>query len=272
MSGPMRMLILVLVLLGTALAGESTGSDYNQVDHKRVVEQNRIPVYGFKVIATYPHSTQAYTEGLDFDEGILFEGTGRYGYSSIARIELPTGKHLVQRPLGESFFGEGVTVLGDRVYELTYTTNQGFIYDKRTLEPVGTFHYPYQGWGLTNDGQQLLMSNGSAALLFVDPNTYQATDYKIVHDDQGPVGFLNELEYVQGEVYANVWQTHYIARIDPATGKIKAWLDLEGLNPDPMNLVYPFVLNGIAWNDQTKRLLVTGKCWPHIWEIELVRR
>lgn len=261
---------LVLLLTAATLAAESTGSDYNQVDHRRVVEQQQIPVYSYRVVATYPHSTEAYTEGLDLEDGVLYEGTGRYGHSSLSRIELPSGKHLAQRPLASDLFGEGVTVLGDRAYQLTYTTNQGFIYDKSTLEPITTFQYPYQGWGLTNDGQQLIMSNGSAALLFVDPETFQATGYQIVHDEQGPVGFLNELEYVEGEVYANVWQTHYIARIDPATGKVTGWLDLSGLNPDPKTLTYPFVMNGIAWNPATRHLIVTGKCWPHLWEIELV--
>lgn len=264
--------IFLLWLACLSLARASTGHEYNQVDEARVLGQKQIPVFTYKVVATYPHRADAYTEGLVMDDGVLFEGTGRYGLSSLSRLELGSGRVLTDHALEPSYFGEGVTVLGDRVYELTYTTNRGFLYRKETLEPLGAFQYPFQGWGLTHDERSLIMSDGSSALLFLDPKTLELQRYLVVQDERGPVGFLNELEYADGSVYANVWQTHYIARIDPETGRVDGWIDLAGLNPDPARLTYPLVLNGIAWNAETRHLLVTGKCWPHIWEIELVPR
>ena len=203
---------------------------------------------------------------------MVYEGTGLYGQSKLRQWDLRSGRILNEVNLDLGYFGEGITLLDGAIYQLTYIENTGFIYDQRTLQRKGSFRYLTQGWGLTNDGKQLLMSNGSSAILFLDPRSFHIERRIFVSDHIGPVGFLNELEYADGKLFANVWQTNFIAIIAPATGKVVGWIDLTGLNPDPKNLVYPFVLNGIAFNKNTGRLLVTGKCWPNVYEIQLVAR
>lgn len=261
---------LLLLSWSPALGGQGKDTATGQVDREYVLSQTSVPVFTYRVVQAYPHSSASYTEGLVLDGGFLYEGTGRYGRSTLSRLELATGKPVQTVELNARYFGEGVTVMGERIYQLTYKSNVGFVYDKSSLELVRRFTFLDQGWGLTHDGKSLIMSNGSAALIFLDPDTMERRSSVIVTDDQGPVGFLNELEYIDGQIYANIWQTDLIARITPETGKINAWLDLTGLNPDPDLYQYPFVLNGIAWNPRTAHLLVTGKCWPSVWEIELV--
>ena len=243
-----------------------------QIDRARVVEQTAIPVYGFKVVATYPHDTNSYPEGLLMSGGSMYEGAGLYGVSRLRQYELATGRVIHEQALDKQYFGEGVTILDGTIYQLTYLSNLGFTYDQKTFARRGSFRYLTQGWGLTTDGHRLLMSNGSSSILFLDPKTLAVEGSVFVADDSGPVGFLNELEYADGKLYANVWQSDFIAIIDPDTGRITGWIDLAGLNPDPALLKYPYVLNGIAINQATGRLLVTGKRWPAIYEIELVKR
>jgi glutamine cyclotransferase len=185
---------------------------------------------------------------------------------------LRTGQVFNELPLERRYFGEGITVLDGVIYQLTYLANIGFAYDQATLRRKDSFRYVGQGWGLTHDGTQLLMSDGSSTIAVVDPKSFQVVNHLFVSDDIGPVGFLNELEYVDGKLYANIWQTNFIAIIAPQSGKIIGWIDLTGLNPDPAVLVSPYVLNGIAYNKETGRLLVTGKRWPHVYEIDLVLR
>ena len=241
-----------------------------QVSREEILSQKKIPVFTYRIQKTYPHNITSYTEGLLMDNGYLFEGTGRYGKSDLFKSNLETGQVFKQRALDPLYFGEGVTIFKDLIFQLTYKSNIGFIYDKESFSLKGTFRYLTQGWGLTTDGNELIMSNGSAALVFLDPETFNQKRYIVVSDNKGQVGFLNELEFVNGEVYANVWQTNLIARINPKTGKVTGWIDLTGINPDPEKLKYPDVLNGIAYNPKTKRLIVTGKCWPNLFEIELV--
>ena len=270
-----RVLLSLLILpsvFHAALAGEGKSKVNAQVDRDYVLAQKSVPVFTYKVLRSFPHESSSYTEGLVIDDGLLYEGTGRYGRSSLYRKELSSGAQVKSIDLDDRYFGEGVTVLGDRVYQLTYKSNVGFIYDKTSFQRLGEFSYDAQGWGLTHDGKELIMSNGSAALVFLDPKTLLPTHSLVVSDGRGPIGFLNELEYVDGQIYANVWQTDLIARIDAKTGKVTAWIDLTGLNPDTDLYTYPFVLNGVAYNPATGKLLVTGKCWPSIWEIDLVPR
>ena len=241
-----------------------------QVSREEILSQKKIPVFTYRIQKTYPHNITSYTEGLLMDNGYLFEGTGRYGKSDLFKSNLETGQVFKQRALDPLYFGEGVTIFKDLIFQLTYKSNIGFIYDKESFSLKGTFRYLTQGWGLTTDGNELIMSNGSAALVFLDPETFNQKRYIVVSDNKGQVGFLNELEFVNGEVYANVWQTNLIARINPKTGKVTGWIDLTGINPDPEKLKYPDVLNGITYNPKTKRLIVTGKCWPNLFEIELV--
>ena len=196
-------------------AGEGRDSIPNgQIDRQEVLSQTAVPVYTAKVLRTFPHDITSYTEGLDMDEGMLYEGTGRYGRSSLYKGDLETGEHAQTVNLSEQYFGEGITVMDDKVYQLTYKSNVGFIYDKKTFDRVGDFQFVTQGWGLTHDGEQIIMSNGSASLVFFDPETMKPTHHVVVTDARGPVGFLNELEYVDGQIYANVWQSNLVARID----------------------------------------------------------
>lgn len=228
------------------------------------------PVYGYRVIRTYPHDPRAFTQGLVYEGGELFEGTGLRGQSSLRRVALETGQVLQQHALAAQFFGEGITVFGDQIIQLTWQSHLGFVYDKMSFKLLKQFSYPTEGWGITHDGQRLIMSDGTSNLYFLDPGTLAETDRVEVHDDQGPVIRLNELEYIQGEVFANVWQTNRIARIDPLTGQVRSWVDLTGLLvvTDPQQRVD--VLNGIAYDAENDRLFVTGKWWPNVFEIQLI--
>ncbi|MFO1025677.1 MAG: glutaminyl-peptide cyclotransferase [Acetobacteraceae bacterium] len=268
-------ILAILCFAFNALALELPGPEarphgHTQLTRDRVLKQNAIPVYGYRIVATYSHDTTAYTEGLVMVGGAMYEGTGLYGHSLVRRWDLKTGQVLQETKLPDIYFGEGVTVLDNTVFELTYLENTAFTYNPVTLQRQGEYRYVNQGWGLTHDGAHLIMSDGSSAIQFLNPKTHELVRRVFVTDSIGPVGFLNELEYDRGKLYANVWQTDFIAIIDPESGRITGWIDLTGLNPDPQKLVYPLVLNGIAVNTETGRLLVTGKCWPHVWEIELV--
>ncbi|MBX9700636.1 MAG: glutaminyl-peptide cyclotransferase [Acetobacteraceae bacterium] len=243
-----------------------------QVTRARVLDQRATPVFGYRILRTYPHDVESYTEGLVHHEGVIYEGTGLYGRSRLRAWDLETGRTLRETSIDRRYFGEGVTLLDGRLYQLTYLANTGWVYDATTFRREREFRYPSQGWGLTTDGSALIMSDGSSAIQFLDPATMLPRRFIYVTDAVGPVGFLNELEHAEGRLYANVWQTDFIAMIDPSDGRITGWIDLTGLNPDPARLVYPLVLNGIAYRRAAGTLLVTGKCWPHVWEIALVPR
>ena len=229
-----------------------------------------VPYYTYVVVQTYPHDPAAFTQGLLFDEGILYEGTGLYGASTLRQVALESG--AVQRftPLPEAFFGEGITIVGERLYQLTWREQTGFIYDKATFEVQQQFTYPTEGWGLTYDGERIIMSDGSARLYFWDPETLKELGTVDVYDASGPVTRLNELEFIHGEVFANIWQTDLIARIDPTTGQVVGWIDLSGLLPQADRTPSTDVLNGIAYLPEGNRLFVTGKLWPKLFEIRLL--
>ncbi len=229
------------------------------------------PVWGYRVLATYPHDPNAYTQGLVFIDGVLYEGTGRWGESELRQVDLDTGTVVQSLALDEEYFGEGIVVLDDRIYQITWKAGVAFVYDRETFERVETFTYPGEGWGLTTDGERLIMSDGSDRLTFRDPETFEALDTVEVRAAGQPVTRLNELEYIDGEVWANVYQTDWIVRIDPGSGDVVGWIDMRGLKPaDDPRWAYVDVLNGIAWDADGGRLFVTGKDWPELYEIELV--
>lgn len=228
------------------------------------------PVQGYRVVHAYPHDRGAFTQGLLWRDGVLYESTGRTP-STIRKVRLEDGQVLERREIADVFFGEGMVDWGDRLYSLTWRNGLGFIWSIDGFRPLGGFTYAGEGWGLTRDDRRLILSDGSADLRFLDPGTFAETGRVTVIDDGVPVRRLNELEWVDGEVLANVWQTDRIARIDPATGRVKAWIDLSGLLPagtveDPND----DVLNGIAWDPAGRRLFVTGKNWPTLFQIEIV--
>lgn len=232
------------------------------------VAWSQAPVCSFQVINTYPHDDEAFTQGLLFSDGELFESTGQYGESSLRRVALETGQVLQSVDLDAGFFAEGLAMWEDRLLQLTWQENTCFVWDAETFAPGGSFSYTGEGWGLTHDGRELIMSNGSTVLTFRDPDTFAEVYSVEVVDDGTPVSLLNELEWIRGEVFANQFLTDRIARIDPDTGEVIAWIDLTGLlDPAPPGAE---VLNGIAWDDDGERLFLTGKYWPSLFVIELV--
>jgi len=229
-------------------------------------------IEGFRVVHTYPHDPHAYCQGLVFDRGLLHESTGRLGQSRVRTVELETGKVLRETLLPEEYFGEGLALVGERLIQLTWEQQVARIYERDTLTPKDQFAYEGEGWGLTYDGTHLIQSNGSEFLVFRDPQTFKEVRRVAVSARGTPLIDLNELEMVEGEVWANIWKADRIARIDPRTGKVLGFVDLTGLFdkrtiPDPDG-----VLNGIAYDPATKRLFVTGKLWPKLFEIEVVPR
>lgn len=234
----------------------------------QVAPPTRPPVHGYEVVAVYPHDPAAFTQGLVFHDGALIESTGQYP-SSVRRVRLEDGVVLQKRELDTQFFGEGLTVFGDRILSLTWHGGHGFVWDLDTLRPAGTFSYSGEGWGLTHDDTRVILSDGTAALRFLDPVTLAQTGSVDVTYMGQPLTQLNELEFIEGEVWANVWQTNFIVRIDPATGVVTSVVDLTGLLPDPVANPADDVLNGIAWDAETRRLFVTGKNWPKLFEITL---
>jgi glutamine cyclotransferase len=234
---------------------------------------SKAPVAGYQVVKTYPHDRSAFTQGLQFVDGVLYEGTGQNGQSGIRKVKLETGEILQQQPLDSKYFGEGITVFGDTIVQLTWQSEIGFVYDKATFKQIKTFTYEGEGWGLTHDGARLIMSDGDArgALRFLDPKTLKETGRVIVKDNGLPVKNLNELEFVKGEILANIWQTSRIARISLKTGQVTGWIDLTGLL-NPNEAAGADVLNGIAYDAAGDRLFVTGKYWPKLFEIKIVPR
>lgn len=229
----------------------------------------RVPVYGYEVVRTFPHDPTAFTQGLVIRDGVLIESTGR-NPSSVRRVRLEDGVVLQKRELEPEFFGEGLTEKDGRVFSLSWINGVGFIWNADDLKPVSRFTYAGEGWGLTHDGTRLILSDGSAALRFLDLDTQAETGRVSVTLNGRPVRQLNELEWIDGEVWANVWRTDYIIRIDPASGRVVGVIDLSGLLPkDQVKDPVDDVLNGIAWDAQNRRLFVTGKNWPSLFEIRL---
>ena len=232
----------------------------------------QVPQYTYQVVHTYPHDPNAFTQGLEYHNGFLYEGTGLEGHSTLRKVDLETGKVLQSVPLDGQYFGEGITIVKDHIVELTWTSHHGFVYDPGTFKILRTFAYEGEGWGLTNDGRQIFMSDGTADIRCWDPVTLEEKRRFTVRDGGRAITELNELEYVHGELYANVWRTDVIARISPADGRIVGWIDLAGLLTPEERRGSVDVLNGIAYDPAGNRLFVTGKLWPKLFEIRVVRR
>jgi len=234
------------------------------------VVEAETPILGYRVVNVFPHDRGAFTQGLVFEDDIFYEGTGLYARSSLRKVNPETGEVTEMKHLAPNFFGEGITIWDDKIIQLTWKSQKGFVYDKNSFELLQEFSYPTEGWGITHDGERLIMSDGSANLYFWNPDTLEEIGRIEVRDKGVPVIRLNELEYINGEVYANIWQTNRIARINPSTGQVTGWIDLSGLL-QPEDLSEPVdVLNGIAYDAATDRLFVTGKLWNKVFEIELV--
>jgi glutamine cyclotransferase len=282
-----RRIILLLLLIAAWIF-----LNFAEASAKRPIMSDRsaTPVYGYKIVNAYPHDPEAFTQGLVYRDGYLYEGTGLHGFSSLRKVELQTGKVLKRHNLPEKYFGEGITFCGKYLIQLTYQSNIGFIYDM-DLRQVGSFNYPTEGWGLTFDGKHLILSDGTATLRWLDAGTFKMVKQITVTDQGRPVPHLNELEFVKGEIFANIWETDTIARISPDTGDVLGWIDLAGLarlaqeagaagtdlksvpiSVKSVPIPVIDVLNGIAYDERGDRLFVTGKLWPKLFEIQLIKK
>lgn len=251
--------MLRIILAACLLAGMSSAAP----------AQNRANIVRPEVVAQYPHDTAAYTQGLFISDNQLFESTGQVGESNLRRVELETGNVLDQRDLPGRVFGEGSTRIGDEIFVLTWRAQRGFIYDANSLEQTDGFTYPGEGWGLTTDGELLILSDGTAQLRFMDPQTLELTRELDVTLNGRPVRRLNELEWVEGEIWANVWLTNHIVRINPLDGSVTGIIDLRELVPQNLRNDRDAVANGIAYNPQTGQIFLTGKLWPVLYEVRL---
>lgn len=257
-------LLLALVLVN--LSCNSTNS--NRTTATEPVN-GPVAVYSYQIVKVRPHDPDAFTQGLEIRDGKFYESTGEVGHSSVRLVDLETGDVQKKVEVPPPYFAEGLTSLKGKLYQLTWQQQVGFTYDPQSLEKNGQFNYQGEGWGLTNDGRSLILSNGTNRIKFIDPDTFQVTKTISVVDGTQPVDQLNELEYINGELYANVWHADRIAIINPETGRVKAWLDLRGLLSPGDVRDEEAVLNGIAYDAASDRLFITGKLWPKIFEIKI---
>jgi len=266
------LLILGAVILILSLDKEDRVSIPNEITPSEVVTPTDefTPVMTYEVLNAYPHDPQAFTQGLVFHDGYLYESTGLYGESSLRQVDLETGEVLRQVDLSDEYFGEGLALYDEKLFQLTWREGTGFIYDLEDFSLIDQFSYQTEGWGLTYNGKRLIMSDGSNMLYFLDPDSLQITGNIEVTFMGEAVVRLNELEYVRGEIYANIWQTDTIARIDPQSGDILGWIDLSGILPEDLRTPETDVLNGIAFDQENDRLFITGKRWPRLYEIRLL--
>ncbi len=228
-----------------------------------------VKFYQYRIVNEFPHDTSAFTQGLFFHDGALYESTGEYGQSVLREVALETGETLRAAALPSRRFGEGSVAVGERIFVLTWRSGMGYVFDRETLREMQTFTYDGEGWGLTYDGDRLIMSDGTPTLRFLDPQTLQENGRLSVTFRGSPLHNLNELEWVDGEIFANVWQSDAIVRIDPSTGAVTGVIDLRGILKDNAQMMGADVLNGIAYQEETGRLFVTGKNWPSLFEVEL---
>ena len=266
---PKLRLIMVLAL---ALSSFQCGAGGNgDLPPKKPEPPRNAPAatYGYQIVNMWPHDSNAFTQGLILSDGKLLESTGQEGFSSLRRVDLETGKVLKKVDVPLPYFAEGITLLNGKIYQLTWQHQIGFIYDEKSFERVGQFNYTGEGWGLATDGKSLILSDGSNRLRFLDPSDFHVARTITVLDGQTPVNELNELEFVQGEIYANVWHDNRIATIDPQSGHVTAWIDLNGLMREGELQDSEAVLNGIAYDQANNRLYVTGKLWPRLFEIRV---
>jgi len=263
-SSGLILLALPAVLLLAAMLFAAQGSSH-------LVEAGAIPVLGYQIINVYPHNSFAFTQGLAYDEGVLYEGTGLYGRSSLRRVDLETGRILQQTNLKSTLFGEGVAIWKDRIIQLTWQSGMGLVYGKENMTGISNFSYQMEGWGITSDNKSLIMSDGTDTLHILDPESFAETGKIKVTANGSPLKGLNELEYIKGQIYANVWPTSWIAIISPESGEVLGKINLQGiLQENDIQSYRVDVLNGIAYDAIEDRLFVTGKLWPKLFEIKLM--
>lgn len=264
-----RSALSAFALLCVSCSTDAPAADEGTRGASPLTLRKRTLEYRADVVREYPHDTAAFTQGLIWHDGQLYESTGEVGTSGIRRVKLETGEVLQKRDLPPPHFGEGIAILGDKLFQLTWKTRSAFVYDLKTFAPRGEFTYDGEGWGLTTDGTQLIMSDGTPILRFVNPADFTVTRTLTVAENGTPVSNLNELEWVKGEVWANVWLTDKIARIDPESGAVLGYINLTGLLPQAVRTGREDVMNGVAYDAAGDRIFVTGKRWARLYEISL---
>jgi glutamine cyclotransferase len=286
-------LSLLIIFLFLACGGDEPGAARSQTEQARPIRTitptaarplpatrqeeaappaSGVPVYTYEIVNAWPHDPKAFTQGLVFHDGNLYESTGHHGSSTLRRVELKTGKVKKNYNVPTEYFAEGIAILQNKIYQLTWQSHKCFIYDLKSFKLEGEFHQDGEGWGLTDDGHLLIMSDGTNQLRFLDPATFLPVRTINVLDRNHPLLDINELEYIKGEIYANIWHSDRIVRIDPSDGKITGWIDLTGLRPTNVEQDSDNVLNGIAYDEHEDRLFVTGKRWPKLFEIRLIKK
>lgn len=271
LSFPLLALAPMLVGLSQIGCGSTPGGDARPSASGAAgvaKQKEHVPVFGAKVVKTYPHDSRAFTQGLEYYGGYLYESTGKTGESTLRKVALETGEVLQKVSLPSQDFGEGLTIFHGKIFQLTWLSQKGFLYDLSRFRQVGEFHYEYEGWGLTHDDQSLILSDGTNALRFLDPVSLEVKRTIEVYAGEQAVANLNELEYIDGEIFSNVWHAPRIARIDPRSGQVVAWIDLTVLAAKEQHGSED-VLNGIAYDREARRLFVTGKNWPEIIQIQV---
>jgi glutamine cyclotransferase len=254
----------------TAIAATAVLALHAQPQRNVPPAMSKAPKYGYTVVRSYPHDPKAFTQGLEYFQGFLYEGTGMKGRSAVRKIELETGKVVQEERLHPQYFGEGITISQGKLFQVTWQDRTGFVYDVKTLKLIRNFAYFGEGWGLAHDAAGLIMSDGTSTLRFLEVTRFQERRRVKVTDSGVPIERLNELELVRGEIWANVWETDYIVRISPKDGRVVGWINLKGLLGAPTAKLAPeAVLNGIAYDPQKDRIFVTGKLWPRLFEIQV---
>lgn len=262
-------LLSLLSCAGGALRPQAAGDGAQSIQTKTT----EVPTqYTYKIVRVFPHNPTSYTQGLYFDDGYLMEGTGQWGESALKRVDLSSGKVLENKTLAKEYFGEGIARVGEKIYQLTWTTQKAFVYDVKTLVRVGEFNYQGEGWGLTSDSTKLYMSDGTNRIFVLNPETFERERVIEITSGNHRVELLNELEWVEGELWANVYMSDMIVRINPQTGKVTGVIDLDALLPAADRTPSTDVLNGIAYDKVQKRIYVTGKNWNKLFEIELIEK
>jgi len=248
------------------------GKAQNPVTRFMIIYSDVVPVrYGYKVVNSFPHDRKAFTQGLVYDNGKLYESTGQETESSLREVDLQTGKVIRQLNLESSLFGEGISILNERIYHVTWRSKVGFVYDRSTFKLINKIYYQTEGWGLTTIDNKLIMSDGTNVLGFYEPESFTSVSRIEVYDNEKKIDSLNELEYINGEIWANIWMSDLIARIDPLSGKVNGYVDLKGLLPESEKTGETNVLNGIAYDRKARRIFVTGKNWPRLYEIAIIQ-
>jgi glutamine cyclotransferase len=257
---PVAVFSVLIAVAGLSLSGQGVMPPSN----------SRVPKYGYTVMKSYPHDPKAYTQGLEFSGGVLYESTGVKGQSGVRKVDLDTGKVLQETKIHPQYFGEGITITAGKLFQVTWTDRAGFVYEPKTLKLIRNFTYFGEGWGLTHDPTGLIMSDGSNTLRVMELTRFQERRKLSVMDAGVPITNLNELEWIKGEIWANVWHTDYIARISPKDGHVLGWINLQGILSAPYKVVSAeAVLNGIAYDSAGDRIFVTGKLWPRLYEIRI---